>query len=261
MTMDRKYAFTLPQLVSQARAAGWSDTDLVALRRSYDLAVTLSAGYVKPHGESLLTHLTRTSSIVLAHDGSPALTKAALLHATYQQHRFRYGRRTMRPRTIDAEIDERAGTEVRDIVHAYEGVTWTMESLTDHVDGAAGASGANRGALVVRVANTLEDNLDGAHLYRKRSSLDVSSINASVVIAERLGMHDLAAEIRASQNPDTEVLAALVSPISSTYLIRQRVVLDATTARRVLLRVTPSPMRRLSRPLRRWIATMRSPKP
>lgn len=102
----RSFAQTYPQLMNQAIAAGCDTDTLLSLRAAHNVAMGLTDGYPRAHGQPFLCHLVRTASIVLAEGHTLVLVEAAMNHAAYS---LGTGLRHREPRNL---LEARLGTKV-----------------------------------------------------------------------------------------------------------------------------------------------------
>lgn len=122
--------------------------------------MVLADGVYRAHGQPFLCHLVRTASIVLAEGQSLALVQAAMTHAAYSLGaglRLRQRRQWLR---------ERLGADVETLVFAYDQLPWNSpERISEHVNALASYDPIRLGAVVIRLANELEDHLDRSMTY------------------------------------------------------------------------------------------------
>lgn len=157
----RAFALTYPQLMNQAIASGVGADALVRLRATHEWAESLADGVYRPHGQPFLCHLVRTASILLAEDQPLAVVRAGLIHAAYDLHRrlgARGTRRTWLRRAVGADVEE--------LVFAYYRLPWnSADRLDRHVASFDRYDETTRRAVVMRLANELEDHLDRSAAY------------------------------------------------------------------------------------------------
>ena len=163
----RPFALTYPQLVNQAVAHGWDDATVGRLRCAYMFAERMTDGLYRGQGVPLICHLVRTASIVLAEGGQPDAVMAAMLHAAPMLHLFGGSRRRKtRERDWDTLCDA-AGESVTRLVQAYEAFPWGCASaLENHLQQLDRYDAETRTVLLMRMANELEDFIDGGMRYR-----------------------------------------------------------------------------------------------
>ncbi|MCG8589528.1 MAG: hypothetical protein MJE66_09575 [Proteobacteria bacterium] len=194
----REFAQTYVQLANQA--ADLPAEDQLRLKRAHDLAQVMVDGMYRAQSTPFLCHLVRTASICLAERQPRVVVEAALLHATYLLHRFRNTRRHGLAARHAARLRRVVGEEVEALVRTYGALPFdSPEDVARHSAGLAAASPSTRQALVIALANELEDHLDGAMLYggpaRAPDALQARALECSL-LAERLDLPVLAGELR-----------------------------------------------------------------
>ena len=195
----REFAQTYVQLANQA--ADLPAEDQLRLKRAHDLAQVMVDGMYRAQSTPFLCHLVRTASICLAERQPRVVVEAALLHATYLLHRFRNTRRHGLAARHAARLRRVVGEEVEALVRTYGALPFdSPEDVARHSAGLAAASPSTRQALVIALANELEDHLDGAMLYggpaRAPDALQARALECSL-LAERLDLPVLAGELLA----------------------------------------------------------------
>lgn len=185
--------------MNQALAAGYDSAALHALRRAYDLCEAMCDGLYRPSSAPFLCHLVRTSSIVLAERAPLTVVQAALLHAAYRLDVFSGSRRRRVGAGRRAKLRRSFGAEVEAVLWAYQQHSWSRrEAVEAHLDRLAGYGPAQQAALLIRLANELEDSLDLALAYAAAPDAPprVDDYGPTCVrLAERLGHPDLAREL------------------------------------------------------------------
>ncbi len=185
-----EYAQTNIQLYNQLAAAGWNDDDGAVIRRAHDLAMCLTAGYVRPNHKPFIAHLVGTASIVAAHvsfdhvpdpksEARPIrnvdLVSAALLHSVYLIGNFGDGRRKhneSRRRIVREQI----GTGAEQIVQLFSTISWRMGHFMEMCRGYALLSCTQRAAVAVKLADIHEEYLDQGACYAPGKDLSSSQI-------------------------------------------------------------------------------------
>lgn len=161
------YALTYPQLMRQVLRLGWADADVAAVGRCHDAAARMTAGIQRPSGAGFLGHLVRTASIALRIQPDAATACAGLLHATYSLGGVGGWRAWLTRRPARPALRGLAGTEVEETIYAYHTLDWKNAIATGRFLGAAASTPPTlHRAVVVRLANELEDLLDGAMCFR-----------------------------------------------------------------------------------------------
>jgi polysaccharide pyruvyl transferase CsaB len=256
----RDYALTYPQLMSQALAAGYDTAALQALRRAFDLSEAMCDGLYRPSRAPFLCHLVRTSSIALAERAPLRVVQAALLHAAYRLDGFTGSRRRRAGTARRAQLRRSFGAEVEALLWAYQQHPWyRREAVEAHLERLAAYGPVQRAALLIRLADELEDCLDLALAYAGTPDAQprVGDYGlACVQLAERLDHPDLARDLaeafdqlRKSRLPEVVLLGRSLS------YERPRSHLWESTLPERMLRAT---VRRLRRGARRAAALRRA---
>jgi hypothetical protein len=195
------------QLYRQLEVGGWSMSDRQRAMAAYALIAELHAGQYRASGKTFVAHLCGTASIVDGAGGSVEETLAALLHAVYDAGDFGDGRRGAAPHKR-AEVRASVGTAAETMVAAYFDWPWRAR-LADVLDGGAGVlEDWERPVAFLRLANEVEERVDGADGYAPGHAAFVFPLDDVARCARHLGRNELVtfAEER------TDVLAAPVVP-------------------------------------------------
>ena len=217
------YALTYPQLMNQAISAELADAEVARLSQGHDFARVLSDGVYRAPGVPLLTHLTRTASILLSVQQPLTIVLGGLLHATYIMHLFD-GSARQQPRSAHRKrIRDTFGEELDTLIWEYDRVPWySTENVRQHVTAFDELPALWRQALTIRLANDLEDSLDRALDYSsatRRGRRTDEYVSLSVVLAEKLNVPGIAREL-AESIADREEAAlpdAVVADRDSAY--------------------------------------------
>ncbi|MCD9622331.1 DUF6817 domain-containing protein [Rhabdothermincola salaria] len=154
-------AQTWPQMVCQLGEADFDPSQLAVIRAAFDRASLLFAGAERPEGKPFLDHLIGTASGTLI-AGAPADTvAAALVHAAYDQGDFGDSRRGADHRHR-RDLRHTVGARAEAIVHRYHTLGWSPEIARRCRTELAVLTWLDRQAIVVRVANEVDDSLHGA---------------------------------------------------------------------------------------------------
>jgi (p)ppGpp synthase/HD superfamily hydrolase len=184
-----RIAQNYPQLAVQLTRAGWSSADLTSVREAYDLAATLFVARERGSAKPFIDHLVGTASGVLLGGGDAVQVAAALLHAVYDQGDFGDGHTGMRPahrRRVAATV----GGPVEDLVHRYHDLGWTFEVASKAVATIGDADPRAEAVLLIRVANEVDDAIDGGLVLSGKQHLEVHSTEMrtiAVQLAEHVG--------------------------------------------------------------------------
>jgi hypothetical protein len=148
------------QLIGELVRSGWNAADLKRIDASYSLA-TRSLGHLfRPDGRPFVAHLCGTASLVAREGASPDTIVAALLHAIFAQgHMARNGGASAANKRAVADV---AGTRAVEIILAYDALPWKSEPILKLANSGTPPVGLQREALLIRLANEADDNVDGA---------------------------------------------------------------------------------------------------
>lgn len=193
---DFRYAQTNIQLFEQLRQGGVPEAERARVAAAYDLAARLFTGRFRCSGKTFLAHLVGTASVAARHGGSEPAISAALLHAAYDEGNFGT---LLRGLTADKrEMVRRAvGAEVEQLVVTYTALSWHRAMRPALVRRLPDFSDQERKALFIRMANELEETLDGGFLYCSAERQDDmrDSVTACREICRALDMPALLSEI------------------------------------------------------------------
>lgn len=217
MSGNGHVAQTNLQLYDQILALGWADADIALVRRAYELAIELFSNRYRSNGKPFLAHLVGTGSILAQNGTSPPAVTAGLIHAAYSQGRF--GVLELRLSARRGRVRRAIGDDAEDLLFRYAQFRWNPEarrSLAARLAAGEAFSTPDRELVLMRLANTLEDHLDGGMLYsakgQRRRTTD-EDMALTVELADRLGAPLLARalaealrETASSQRP--QVLAS-----------------------------------------------------
>ena len=193
-----RIAQTYPQFAVQLANAGWSSAELTSVRTAFDLAASLFTAAERGSGKPFIDHLVGTASGVLLGGGSTDAVVAALLHSVYDQGDFgdgRTGAQAVRRRRIASVV----GAGVEDLVFRYHRLGWGPAVAANAVANVGGASEPERAVLLMRVANEVDDAVDGGLVLSGKEHLPgygAQVHEAAVALAERVGTRDFASLAR-----------------------------------------------------------------
>jgi (p)ppGpp synthase/HD superfamily hydrolase len=203
------YATTYPQLINQAIALDRPPSDLAALRATYEFAEPLCDGIYRAQGVPIINHFVRAASIVLAADAPIEVVQVAMLHGAYRLSYFRDSRRRRLRASHRRLVRRRLGEQVEALLHVYHCLNWyDLESVEAHLTRLGTHDQATLHALLVRLADYLDDHLDGAMAYAGRVADDPGArafSEACQGLARRLGAPRLGAEIAAAYQVNCSV--------------------------------------------------------
>jgi hypothetical protein len=187
-------AQTILQLFNQAMASERSQDELRELRDSYELAMVLFRGLYRPSGKTFVAHLVGTCSLLLADRLPLPVLQAGLLHAVYTHGRFsglarwHLGRQRKAVRRV-------TGFDAEALVHAYARLSWDEAAITRHAESWETLGPADRHVVLIRLANEVDDHLDGGMLYggkSKKYPINQDNVRAMENMARSAGAPGLA---------------------------------------------------------------------
>ncbi len=187
--MGSPTAQTWPQFVRQLSAVGWDSPDLRLSKTAFDMAAVLFAASERGEGKPFIDHLVGTASGVLLGEGEPEVVAAALLHAAYDMGDFGDLRRGPHPRHR-RRLRDAVGDEAEELVYRYHRLGWGPDVAQATLRSVEDASAHDRSVALIRVANEIDDGLDGALMISGKDTLPEHARpthEAVAVIAERVG--------------------------------------------------------------------------
>ena len=189
------FAQTNIQLFNQLQELGYGAEDIQFVDDAYQVAVSLFAGAFRPSGKPFLSHLVGTASILAWLRAPRNAIVTGLLHSAYSHGEFGPGWCGM----VDTKrqyLVQAIGSEVEELVASYTNLTWDARSIPAISAKFDALSAADRAALLVRLANELEDHLDLGVLYCSDTERRIQYIQSTragcLELAARLGCADLA---------------------------------------------------------------------
>ena len=229
-------AQTYPQFARQLSVEPWSSREFALVRAAWELAAGLFVGAERGSGKPFVDHLIGTASGCRSaavtptrsppRSCTPRTTKAISAMATAAHWR---------------RVRAALGATVEELVHRYNADDWDERLVDPHRD----LRDLSPELLLVRVANELDDALDGASvLSAKVRSAQLH--DATVEVAERVASPELVAMLR-------DAFFAAHPPIASEFVIGMvgsRVRMPASARVSLRARATPQ-MIRVTRSLRR----------
>jgi hypothetical protein len=186
--MTYPYAQTNLQLFNQMLASGYGVDDVELVKRGHDLALRLLSGQYRAHGKPFITHLIGTASVLAAVQAPAPVVAAGMLHAVYKHGDF--GMEFPRSRRR-ARVRRSSSPDVEEIVVRYDLLDWTGPTIVPLRRELDALDPRDRDAVLIRLANELEDSLDRGLRYcvmpYERQLLTGSEGTAVVELARDLG--------------------------------------------------------------------------
>jgi hypothetical protein len=145
-----------------------------------------------------MSHLVGVSSILATLRTPAELVAAGLLHSAYSDGEFGDGSRGLADWKRD-EVRMVVGREIEESIARYCSTAWIDESLPAVLAGLATSDPRDQTVFLMRLANELEDNLDGGVLYAPNARTIQTGIvlfgDMKLKLAERLGYPALAFQL------------------------------------------------------------------
>jgi len=194
------------QLYCNLLSGGHSAEDLRQIRDAYNLAASLFAGQVRPEGRPFTCHLVGVAGILAALGEPTPVICAALLHSALSQGDFGAGRGHVTGaarRFLARSIDPRTFN----LVDGYDRLAWNAANVRAWtVPGSVGDE-ILRKLIVMRLANELEDALDGGLDFSEKGDKHHHLIPPQSIVALARVMCDerLAATLEATLSSDATI--------------------------------------------------------
>lgn len=192
------YAQTNIQLFNQLQREGYGAADLGAVVSAYDLAIALTTGRFRASGKTFIAHLVGTASILGSLKAPGPLVVAGLLHAAYAAGDFGDGLSGVSEAKRE-RVRSVIGEEAEEYIRRYESLLWTDQTIRSVSSGIESMGAVDRGVVLMRLANELEEFLDlGTHYCGERRRLGTSADNRCRIMVElagRLGHPKLAEDL------------------------------------------------------------------
>ena len=197
-----EFAQTNLQLLDQARGRGIEPDGIRRISTAYGGSIPLFSGMYRANGKPILSHLVGTGSVLLSVDAELDVVLAGLLHAAYTLGDFGAGVGNAGAKADQDSLRRLIGEPAEGIVHAYTNRPWNVRSIGTLVGDVPTLSELERAVVVVRIANEVDDHLNGGVLYCADGPSRRAFIEASkeplLQIAASLGEHALAGHLERS---------------------------------------------------------------
>lgn len=166
-----------------------------AVAAAYELATQLFTSQFRASGKTFLSHLVGTASILAGQHRPLEEITAGLLHAAYDCGDFGATAKNRRE-----EVRSVLGELAESYLFAYSTLPWEPDRYP------ASNSPLERAAMVIRVANELEDVLDHSldWVAPQRAAKMVSRLEPSARLADRLGLPAIAQALREIAPPQSK---------------------------------------------------------
>lgn len=184
------------QLYNQLLERGWPREDLLRVRRAYDLASLLHAGYYQADGKPFVCHAVGVASI-LCLAGFPAdFVAFGLLHNIYVNGDFGQGLGTRMDERKRDFVRERVGADIERLIFRFRDLRLGAKTIDKIEAGLSGYDETDRHLISADIADHIEKYLDAGVLYFGDGSWIAGHTRAYgarlIALAERLGQPLLA---------------------------------------------------------------------
>ncbi len=192
------FAQTNIQLFDQLCRQGYSETELNCILKAYKLAISLFTGYFRGNGKTFIAHLVGTASILTSLKAPVEVVAAGLLHAAYLQGDFGDVKKGISNKRRE-QIRLAVGPDIEEYIAKYTALPWNEDHISAIAPTLNTLNLGDRQVILMRLANELEDHLDGGILYcanfEKRLRYVRSSGDLMVKMAQELGYPSLASQL------------------------------------------------------------------
>lgn len=189
-----QFAHTNAQLFNQLRDLGYSDSERSYMFEAYKFVTEVCAGF-QPCGKPFITHLIRTASILVSLQTTITVIAAGLIHAVYEFGDFGDGSRGI-SEWKRVQVRQRLGQGTELTVMKYSALRWNDASVAATYNSLTTLEPSEQDALLIRLANELEQALDGEVFYRNDCEKTIQKIkhrgDLIIKIAIALGYPTLA---------------------------------------------------------------------
>lgn len=190
------YAQTIIQLYNELQSEGYSNSDLIIIRNTYDLAKSIFTGHFQPSGKIFISHGVGTASILASRKLPIHLIAAGLIHNVYLKGDFGDGIRGI-SKSRRNYLKHIIGKEVEEYVAGFATMRWNLEVISTISDKIDELSLIDRDIILLHLADHLEHLLDLDVLYFNETGSQqyINTTHFGVELAKKLGFIDLAIEL------------------------------------------------------------------
>lgn len=189
------FAQTNLQLFHQLRHKNYSEADLVRIHEAYQLANKIFTGFFRGSGKPFIAHLVGTASILVSVNASIEIVAGGLLHAVYEFGDFGDGGRGMSSQKR-LQMKQQMGEKIENYIAQYTLFKWNQENIINTFHSFDKIDHEIKDILLMRLANELEDHLDGGMVYSGKLEKHLEKFNSCnhlmVKMAMMLGYSSLA---------------------------------------------------------------------
>ena len=183
-------------LYVQLHEAGYSTDELLAVRTAYRLSARLFNGRYRKTERAFLCHAVGTASSVARFDQRLPIVITAMLHATYDSGQFPDGRIGKTSPPHRAWIAAEVGSEIESLLFRYNAFDFETGAPERYLQ--SDIDPQDRDYLLIALAHEIDDLADGGLVMAPKYGESIASrIDASAILADRIGESELAATLRA----------------------------------------------------------------
>lgn len=219
------YSTTSLQLFNQLMDLDYKERDLKIIYKSYEVAKELCSCLHRPSGNTHISHLIGTSSILASLRIPIEICAAGLLHSVYTHGDFGDGENKIKDwkRTY---IRNQVGKEIEEYVAAYAELDWfgknTIPRINKNIDN---FSNFEKDVFLIRIADALEEFCDFGNLYvpnpKGRIKYFQKIIPDLVEISKEIGFPSLGIELEKAliQHQNKIIPEFLRSSNNNVYIV------------------------------------------
>lgn len=152
------------QLYNQMAAEGYPNEEIARVRLAYKLAMKIFSGQFRANEKPQLAHLTGVASILASLGCKGPVVAAGMLHTAYSHGDWGNGGRG-RTEIKAGEIAEVLGRDTEAVIACYQSQRYTAELIRELRARVEDLSEVERNALLVELADVLEEFDDGSIAY------------------------------------------------------------------------------------------------
>lgn len=210
------------QLYQDLLGADYGREQVQSVHLAYHLALPLFAGQIRPEGRPFVCHLVGVASILAMLRAAPATVMAGLLHSAFTHGDFGNGMGEFSTRSREA-VRRVVGPDVEGLVAAYARQRFDAASVRQWAADAPSMEADLRQIVVIRLANALEDALDGGLELSAKGADERRGIKMEdlVNLARALGYPQLGLSLQKASTPGDAArnFASLREPHRGTYVV------------------------------------------
>src|SRR5262245_27786840 len=153
------------QLYNQLRAQGYSDEQLVVVRRAYEFLITIYPGYYQADGKPFVAHTVGVASILAYLNFAVDFVAVGLLHNIYDNGDFGDGLRNVANTHRRRIVREAVGETIEAAIERFPRCRIKQETLPNLVRDLDQFDESHKKLIVVNLADYLEEFIDFGVYY------------------------------------------------------------------------------------------------